>query len=430
MGLITLPIGSNMSKMATYIPGSGSCRTLSNFISNSNWDSDSVMHNTRELAVKLLGPGGCYVLDESGRRTYGSALVASFYQYIGRLGNKCLGQVEVFASYCNNNEALIVDFRLFTSEKWLDKIDKVFKTKVPPDCQFHKTKPQLALEMLDQAIKEEIPFNCVLTDGLYGNDSKFINGLYDRNLPFICDIPKNTLVYIIEPLQKIPEKTGNLGRKRTIFEVFNTCTTPVSWISDKQVEWDTVDVRIIDRGIKTIKCASLMVWRRHDKKPVQTPLRLLMINDPDDDDIRYSLTNLIDMDNSQLGILHSNRYWIERNFEDAKGLCNLSSFMGRSWLSLHHHICLVAIALLYLLTLKKAFEKRSIYLSLNQIAAIVLHKYPIKKLKCQELVDLINQINELRAKQWLYRTIKWMKQRLENMEKWNTKLLDNRSIIG
>jgi len=41
----------------------------------------------------------------------------------------------------------------------------------------HTTKPELALEMPDSFISEEIPFQCIQADELYGNDSKFISDM-------------------------------------------------------------------------------------------------------------------------------------------------------------------------------------------------------------------------------------------------------------
>ena len=90
------------------------------------------------------------------------------------------------------------------------------------ESQEHKTKPELALEMLDSFISEGIPFGYVQADGLYGNDSKFISGLFERNASFICDIRSDTHVYITLPEPVLPKRQGKRGRFPTKLKILNT----------------------------------------------------------------------------------------------------------------------------------------------------------------------------------------------------------------
>lgn len=71
------------------------------------------------------------------------------------------------------------------------------------------------------------------------------------------------------------------------------------------------------------------------------------------------------------------RYWIERNFEDAKGLCDLDSFRGRNWMAWHHHIALSAIAMFLILRIQHNFSQNSIFVLLIQVISIIRHKNPM-----------------------------------------------------
>ena len=153
----------------------------------------------------------------------------------------------------------------------------------------HKTKPELALEMLDSFISEEIPFHFIQADGLYGNDSKFISGLYESRVSFIFDIPSDTHVYIPKPELIIPERQGKRGRFPTKLKVRNTSPVEVKWLVKIQKTWDSVDIRLTDRGIKIVHCADLLVWRCHNGLPVDIPIRMIMIRDPDDEKTRFRL---------------------------------------------------------------------------------------------------------------------------------------------
>ncbi|NLG03674.1 MAG: transposase [Clostridia bacterium] len=98
-----------------------------------------------------------------------------------------------------DNLATLIDYRLFIPKSWIKDHEKSMNAKIPLESKEHKTKLELALDMLDPFISEKTPIGYVQVDGLYGNDSKFISGLYERNVSFICGIPSGTLVYITLP---------------------------------------------------------------------------------------------------------------------------------------------------------------------------------------------------------------------------------------
>lgn len=429
-GLINLPRGSNMSRIAENVPGSGTCRDLSHFISSSPWESTDVMRLTRFHAIKLLGPWGSIIFDESGQQKYGPDSVGVSHQYLGTVGHTCNAQVGVFASYCVDSVSSLIDYRLFLPKSWLNNHEKSFKAEVPLERMEHKTKPELALEMLDSFISEEIPFHYIQADGLYGNDSKFVSGLYDRGISFICDIPSDTHVYITKPELVIPERQGKKGRYPTKPKVRNTSPVEVRWLAEIQKNWDTVDIRLTDRGIKVVQCADLLVWRRENGLPVDLPIRMIMIRDPDEDRIRFAFTNILNEDLEDIVRKQANRYWIERNFQDAKGLCDLDSFRGRNWIAWHHHIALSAIAMLFIVKIQQQLSQKSIFVSLNQVISIIRHKNPLRKLSSEELADSINNVNKMRARSWIGKMRKCLKRKAEMTVNWITNLIDTRSDLS
>ena len=209
----------------------------------------------------------------------------------------------------------------------------------------------------------------------------------------------------------------------------NTFPVQVRWLAEIQQSWDSVPIRFTDRGIKTVYCAVITVWRRQDGLPYDIPVKLVMIRDPEENMVRFAFTNMLNAVTSDLAKCQSNRYWIERNFEDAKGLCDLDSFRGRSWIAWHHHIVLSAISLFMLLKIQHDFLKKSIFLSLNQVVAIIRHKNPLRKLSDQELADSINYVNDIRAKMWAGNLKRFMKQKFHNSVDWVQKLIDTRSEL-
>jgi SRSO17 transposase len=187
-GLLTLPHGSNMSRISENISESGTCRDLNHFFSSSPWSSEDVMKLTLANVIHHLGPNGAVIFDETGQQKYGPDSVGTSHQYLGTLGHIYTAQVGVFASYCVDNVSTLIGYRLFLPELWVHNHFKSLKAEIPLERIEHKTKHELALEMLDSFISEEIPFSYIQADGLYGNDSKFISGIYQRKVSFICDI--------------------------------------------------------------------------------------------------------------------------------------------------------------------------------------------------------------------------------------------------
>lgn len=194
----------------------------------------------------------------------------------------------------------------------------------------------------------------------------------------------------------------------------NTSPVSVKWLAEILKTWEPVFVRFTDRGIKSVDCAVLTVWRRQDGNYVNIPVRLIMIRDPETGAIRFAFSNIMDADASVIAKMQANRYWIERNLEDAKGLCDLDSFRGRNWNSWHHHVALVAVALLFLVYNQLNFLKKRIILSLDQIVSIFKLKNPLRELSADELAESINFVNEFRAKMWVGRIKKCLKQKYEN----------------
>jgi len=92
--------------------------------------------------------------------------------------------------------------------------------------------------------------------------------------------------------------------------------------------------------------------------PCEKPLWLLISKDTNSGEIKYSLCNASENASfDELAKMQSSRYWIERAFQDAKGCCGMSEYMVRSWNAWHHHMTLVMLAMLILLSYKIKFMR-------------------------------------------------------------------------
>ena len=53
------------------------------------------------------------------------------------------------------------------------------------------------------------------------------------------------------------------------------------------------------------------------------------------------------------------RYWMERALEDAKGEMGMADYEVRGWLGWHHHMTMVMLAMLFLLTLQLKWKDKA-----------------------------------------------------------------------
>ena len=80
---------------------------------------------------------------------------------------------------------------------------------------------------------------------------------------------------------------------------------------------------------------------------------LLVTENMDEEARKYSLTNEKPSTSTQrLSWMQGQRYWVERCLEDGKGQCGMADYQVRLWNAWHHHMALVMMAMLFILTEK------------------------------------------------------------------------------
>ncbi|MCP4398686.1 MAG: transposase [bacterium] len=134
------------------------------------------------------------VVDESATGKTGNDSVGVGRQYAGVIGNVENCQVGVYASLCHDTSATLVNERLFLPDAWADDSDRCEKAGIPEDRRRHQTKPQLALEMIDELDNLGLQWDGIGGDGLYGHRDALTVGLDDRELLYVLDVHKDELI--------------------------------------------------------------------------------------------------------------------------------------------------------------------------------------------------------------------------------------------
>ncbi len=68
---------------------------------------------------------------------------------------------------------------------------------------------------------------------------------------------------------------------------------------------------------------------------------------------------------------HACRYWIERDFQDAKTSLGMADYQARGWLAWQHHMSMLMLAMLFMMRERKVNQKRVELLSYTDVVEML-----------------------------------------------------------
>lgn len=160
------------------------------FLSESVWDADAL--NDRRLELLFADPAtaaraaGVLVIDETGDRKDGTKTAHVGRQYLGSIGKTDNGIVAVSSLWADERLYYPLHVEPYTPAPRLPqgKADPAFRTK-----------PQIAVELVDAALTAGVPFRAVVADCLYGDNATFEGTLAEATLPFVLGVKPSTGIW-------------------------------------------------------------------------------------------------------------------------------------------------------------------------------------------------------------------------------------------
>ena len=375
-GLMQAGSRKNMDRMAEVVPDSRS-RNLQQFLTHSKWSAHDVIDQVACDANELLGDEGRtgLFIDESGFAKQGPMSVGVARQWLGRLG-----KVEMAVGVLGKDRfAVPVDVRLYLPKTWIEDPQRCDKAGIPESCRIFRTKNELALEIVLQARKRGLRFGWVGADGGYGKGPGFCLALDQMGERFVVDLHSDFTVYLDDPQPYIPEKIKKHGpaftRYRTdagSYEVKEV--VELMRLSDQPV----LKLRRTSRGPLKVRAlrVPVYVWDGNSsqtKRFILVATRTLSKNP----ETKISLSNASETTELKtLAWMQRQRYWIERAFEDAKSECGMADYQVRKWNAWHHHMALVMMAVLFMLTERMRHKDTCPLLSCSDIEELLSHFLP------------------------------------------------------
>jgi SRSO17 transposase len=153
---------------------------LQYFLSEAEWSAEVL--NARRLALLQAEPataahsGGVLVLDDTGDRKDGTATAHVGRQYLGSVGKTDNGIVAVTTLWTDGRVHYPLHVAPYTPAARFaaGKNDRRFRTK-----------PRIAMALIEQARAADIPFRAVVADCFYGDNNELEGLLTQRKIPYV-----------------------------------------------------------------------------------------------------------------------------------------------------------------------------------------------------------------------------------------------------
>lgn len=382
-------VRKNVERMVEVVPET-EYQSLQHFTSHSPWDHRPVIDQVARDTDRLLGgsPDSALVIDESAIPKKGTKSVGVSRQWCGRLGKVDNCQVGVFASLVLGSSSTLIDGRLYLPKEWTKDRKRCKKAGVPKDVTF-KTKSQLAIDIVHHARSLGIRYAWVGVDGGYGKEPLFLNTLDDEGEQFVADVHKDQSIYLEDPTPYIPERRTAKGRTPSRHKTDIPKSTVAAWVASQPAEaWRRTIIRNATKGPLEVDILSRRVWVWLDKKQTVRQWHLVVRREVRaKDTIKYSLSNApAETPPERLAYMQGQRYFVERSFQDAKGIAGMDHYQIRNWRAWHHHMAMVMMSMLFMLETKLEQKETYPLLSCPDIATLLAHFLPRRDVNPQEVL--------------------------------------------
>lgn len=335
---------------------------LLHFVGQSAWSDAAVLAEVRAYALPAIeshGPIEAWILDDTGFPKQGKHSVGVARQYCGYLGKQDNCQNAVSLSIANHHASLPVGYRLYLPKEWAEDMPRRKKVGVPDDVTF-KTKPAIALDLMEQALAESVPSGFVLADAGYGADTAFRDAVTELGLRYAMGTVPAASVWApgTGPLPPLPRKPGQRGvcskrlRRDADHKPVSVKELAMNLPSDA---WKTVAWREGSNALLKGRFARLRVRPAHRDNLMseQRPEEWLVIEWPDGrtEPEKYWFSTLpADISFEKLMDAIKLRWRIERDYQELKQEVGLDHYEGRSWRGFHHHATLCVAAYGFLIS--------------------------------------------------------------------------------
>jgi SRSO17 transposase len=241
-------------------------------------------------------------------------------QYSGTAGRIENSQVGVFLSYACPRRRALIDRRVYLPKSWTGDPQRCAAAGVPADVEF-ATKPELALDMITDAVAAKMPASWVASDELYGDNGAFRAGVAKLGLGYVLAVSCD---------HRNPAFPGGKRRLRAdqiAAAVPHGC-------------WHRVSAGTGSKGPR---------WYDWAWASAHQPGHSLLIRRGSDGELAfYRCWSPAPVPLAALVRVAGIRWSVEEQFQAAKGQAGLDHYQVRTWTGWHRFVTLAMLALAFL----------------------------------------------------------------------------------
>lgn len=198
-------------------------QSLHHLVAAAPWSDEEVLSEVRRQVLPAMqkhGPVVAWIVDDTGFPKQGKHSVGVARQYCGQIGKHDNCQAAVSLSVSTWSSSLPIAWRLYLPEVWCQDPERCRQAGVPEAVEF-KTKPEIALAQIRQAVEQKVPRGVVLADAGYGNGTPFRTAVTELGLPYVMGVESSTTVW--EPASNpCPRRAESLAAEHRP----NACSAP------------------------------------------------------------------------------------------------------------------------------------------------------------------------------------------------------------
>jgi len=345
-------------------------QSMHHFVADAPWSDRQILDTVRDYALPVFEGHGqilAWIIDDTGHPKKGKHSVGVARQYCGQLGKQENCQVAVSLSVANESASLPIAYDLYLPKEWATDPERRASVGVPAEVKF-RTKPEMALSQITQALANGVRRAVVVADSAFGNDTKFRDALTELKVRYAVGIGPLTSVWREGTAPLPPPAYPGMGRPPKLLrrdEEHQPLSVKALALSLPEANWRTVTWREGSRGQMRSRFCAVRVRAAHRdywREEVRAE-EWLIIEWPEGETepTKYFLSTLPKTTSlKQLVYTIKLRWRIERDYQELKQEIGLGHYEGRGWRGFHHHATLSIAAYAFLVAERGRFPPRGV----------------------------------------------------------------------
>src|SRR5450759_3542808 len=308
---------------------------MQRLLSQAQWDADGVRDDIRTFVLQQIGSKHVIAaIDETGILKRGKHSAGVGKQHYGPTGDLRNCQVGVFLSLVTQAVHTLIDRELYVPADWTDDPARCQRVGIPATVPF-RTKPQLAILMLQRLEQAQVRVEWVVADSVYGGNPDLRTWLQTHRQPYVMAVACDEPVVLHLP---------TVGVRRLEVRDVAARLSPG--------DWQPLAMSEGTKGPRLFDWATLPIWHQgRDEGWHGLLIRRTIEPTPD---LTYYLVFAPPETSLQAKVTALGARWrIEEDFENGKDL-GLDHYEVRSFVGWYRHITLVMLALAFLTTIALA----------------------------------------------------------------------------